>query len=358
MAPCVFVLALAAVAVGPTGHAAAAAPGAVADVTWWGQTRENIDRELALLDAAGVEWIRANANWNELENAGKGEIDESTLEQYDYAVDRARAYGIEVLMSISDGVPYWASSDPNKRIVDGWRQYDPMYPPRLMSDYGDIVRFVVDHFSARGVRNYEIWNEPNHPRFWRPAPKARQYVKMLRAGYRGAKSANRHARVILGGLSLNDHTYLRQVYKSGGRRFFDAVAVHPYTATDPTVKWDGRQDGAKGSRKRLSWKCFPALKEIRRTMKRRGDRRKKVWITEFGYSTAGEWGVSEATQAAYLSKAFRYVDRFPWVKAMFWYHARDLPFGDDLEAHEANFGLLSNDFEPKPSYYALRAYAN
>ena len=39
--------------------------------------------------------------------------------------------------------------------------------------------------------------------------------------------------------------------------------------------------------------------------------------------------ISAATQAAFLVKAYRYVERFPWVKALFWYAARNSPFLTD-----------------------------
>ncbi len=58
-------------ALAPT--APAAEVGVVADVTW-GQPRVDVDREIALLRAAGVRWIRANVNWAGLEPDGKGVV--------------------------------------------------------------------------------------------------------------------------------------------------------------------------------------------------------------------------------------------------------------------------------------------
>jgi hypothetical protein len=66
--------------------------------------------------------------------------------------------------------------------------------------------------------------------------------------------------------------------------------------------------------------------------------------------------VSAATQAAFLTKAYRYVERFPWVKAMFWYAARNSPFYGDRNTYEARFGLATTDWSLKPSYSALRSY--
>jgi polysaccharide biosynthesis protein PslG len=337
--------------------AQAAEVGVVADVTW-GQPRADVDREIALLRQAGVRWIRANVNWAGLEPDHKGEINEWLLAEYDYAIDRAHEAGLQVLMPIADGVPYWASDDPGK-YVDGYGtpRWEVTYRPQDVSDYGDFVRFVVGHFAPKGVHTYMIWNEPNHPRFWPSGPDAADYVPMLRAGYTAAKAASPEATVLLGGLSKSDFPYLEAVYRAGGGDYFDAVAVQPYTyGVDPLDSWNGVHDWEDPDR--ISVNAFPAIQEVRRSMVAFGDEEKDVWLTEFGYSTTTQdGGVSSAAQARFLTKAYRYVERFPWVKALFWYAARNSPFYDDRDEYEARFGLATTDWGLKPSYWALRSYA-
>jgi hypothetical protein len=100
------------------------------------------------------------------------------------------------------------------------------------------------------------------------------------------------------------------------------------------------------------------VEEIRRSMVAFGDAGKQVWLTEFGYSsTTQDGGVSAAAQAVFLTKAYRYVERFPWVKTMFWYAARNSPFYGDANTYEGRFGLATTDWSLKPSYSALRSYA-
>jgi polysaccharide biosynthesis protein PslG len=335
--------------------AAAAAPevGVMGTITW-GQSRAEIDREVAMLRAAGVRWVRANLGWRYVEPRRR-RIDRRALAQWDYAIDRARDAGLRVLMPIAE-VPYWASADPNKRSGRGGSRWNGWYRPKRMSDFGRFVRFAVGHFAKRGVRAYEIWNEPNYDRFWPSGPNPGAYARMLKAGYRGAKRADRGVTVLLGGLALNDYPFLAGVYRAGGRRYFDGVAVHPYTyGVDPTKQWKG--SGADGYRNRISRNAFPAIVEIRRTMARRGDRRKKVWITEFGYSTTSQrGGVTAEQQARYLTQAYRYAQRFRWVHSMFWYQSRNSPFLGDRDTFDAQFGLMSIRWRPKPSYDALRRY--
>ena len=284
-------------------------------------------------------------------------MNEWLLAEYDYAVAQAHAAGLQVLMPIADGVPYWASADPAKHRGPDGPSWEATYRPARPSDYGDAVRFVVGHFGALGVHAYQLWNEPNHPRFWPSGPSAAEYLPLLRAGYQAAKRADPGATVLLGGLSKSDFYYLEDLYRLGGGDYFDAVAVQPYTfGVDPTVAWYGVH-GWEDPR-RISINAFPAIREIRASMVAYGDAGKDVWLTEFGYSTTTkDGGVSSARQAAYLRKAYRYVERFPWVKALFWYSARNSPFYDDADTYEGRFGLATTGFRPKPSYSALRAYA-
>jgi arabinogalactan endo-1,4-beta-galactosidase len=328
----------------------------VADITW-GQPRSAVDREIEMLEDAGVGWVRANASWIMLEPNGKGRIDQGALADYDYAIDRARAAGLKVLMPVSDGVPYWASADPDKYVdSDGKRHWKRLYQPADMADYGDIVHFVAEHFGDR-VDTYEIWNEPNHPWFWASGPDPAAYVPMLKAGYQAVKSVDPTATVLLGGLSKSDYRFLEGVYEAGGGPYFDAVAVHPYTGgVDPTWAWNGSEVGE--SPDRLSWKSFPAIQEVKATMDANGDQDKQVWLTEFGYSTTtAAYGVSSEKQAAYLAKAYEYIEQFEWVHSMFWYSARNLPSAADSDSEPAQYGLMSTTFEPKPAYWALRDHA-
>ena len=264
--------------------AQAAEVGVVADVTW-GQPRADVDREIELLQEAGVRWIRASVNWAGLEPDRKGDVDEWLLAEYDYAIERAHAAGLQVLMPIADGVPYWASADPEKHVDSGGeRRWEVTYRPTRASDYGDAVRLVVEHFSALGVHAYQLWNEPNHPRFWPSGPSAASYLPLLREGYEAAKEADPGSTVLLGGLSKSDFYYLEDLYRLGGGDYFDAVAVQPYTyGVDPTAAWNGVH--AWEDPDRISVNAFPAIREIRASMVAFGDADKDVWLTEFGYST-------------------------------------------------------------------------
>jgi hypothetical protein len=101
-------------------------------------------------------------------------------------------------------------------------------------------RVAFAHFAQRAARRYpgvvwEVWNEPNVPGFWLPAPDARSYVELLLLTSVGIKAADPTARVIgpsLGGGTL-DWPYLGEFIRWGGLAYIDALAVHPYGVGAP-----------------------------------------------------------------------------------------------------------------------------
>jgi hypothetical protein len=321
--------------------------------TWW-QSQADTDREASLLAGAHAQWVRADVGWAALEPDQKGQISSYAFNLYDHSIDKANAAGIKVLMPIVE-VPYWASADPNKYIdSSGKKHWNNNYRPTNWSDYGDIVKTVVNHYKAKGVHTYEIWNEPNNSRFWPSGVSASEYTNMLKAGYNAVKAADSSATVVSGGLMYNDYDYIADMYRAGAKSYMDAVAVHPYAVrpypyfVSPTDSWK-RSDG------RIDPHAFPAITEVKKTMDSFGDSGKQVWLTEIGSATTTRaGGVSEATQAEDLQSAMTYVQQFPWVKASFWYALRDLNASDG--GTEDRFGLVRRDFSEKPSYKALQTF--
>jgi polysaccharide biosynthesis protein PslG len=336
-----------------TSPVQAAEVGTVPDLTW-GVTRSEVDRTVGLLRENGVRWVRMNASWAAVEPNYKGSLDAGALASLDYAVDAVHAAGIRVVMPIADGVPYWASADPGKRNDGGTRTWNRYWRPERSSDYADVVGAIVRRYSARGVHHYEIWNEPNHPRFWPSgASDPAEYADLLRAGSAAVRAADPAATVLLGGLAGNDYLWLDRLYATGVRGAFDAVAVHPYTGSvDPTWCWNQAGTARKAK------DAFCGLEEVRASMVAAGDGAKEIWATEFGWSTnTTAYGVSEAVQADYLRKAFERLEDYPYVKAAFWYSFRNVPWlRDDPASWEASTGLLRTDFTAKPALAALRDY--
>lgn len=325
--------------------------GAVGDITW-GSSRADIDREIALMRETGITTIRADVSWKGTEPDAPGVRNVGWLAELDYAITRARLAGLEVVVPLVAQVPYWASSDPARYTDAAGRHWNPSYPPTSNAAYAGWAARMAEHFAALGVTTFEIWNEPNHRGFWAPGPDAAAYAALLRPAAAAVRSAVPGARIVLGGLSANDYVYLEALYAAGARSDFDVMAVHPYTgSTSPDVSW-------RDTAGRWAKDCFCGLAEIRAVMVANGDAAKPVWVTEFGWSTTtARYGVGEADQARFLTRALDRMAAWPWIERAYVYQFRNAPWRkDDPAVWEANLGLMRSDFTPKPALAALRGW--
>ena len=114
-----------------------------------------------------------------------------------------------------------------------------------------------------GADYFEIWNEPNNPAFWSPAPNPAAYTADLIAAYAAIKAVDPSAVVITGGLapeadSSNSYsivTFFGDMYADGAQGSFDAAGDHPYTfPADP----DSDSQGAWGEMDQTS----PSLRSL------------------------------------------------------------------------------------------------
>jgi len=323
--------------------ACAALPGVDSDLSW------NVDatskqRELSLMTQAGVKTTRLSLEWSAVERDGEGVINTGWVAELDKAVSAARSAGLDVLVTLGPGVPYWASSDPNRASGS----YNKFYPPRNPTDFADFAGWAASHLGALGVRALELWNEPNLTQFWASGPDPAAFARLIKPAYAAVKAARPDMTVVMGGLSDNDTDFLSKVYAAGGGAGFDVVGMHTYPRTMPSPC-------SSGSR----WE-FCGLTNVRNVMVNNGDSAKPIWVTEMGFSTyTGSGGFSLDAQAQGLTEAYKWLESRPWVARAYWYNFRNNYWSNDRPADwDANLGLLRTDFTPKPAYYAYKTYAN
>jgi polysaccharide biosynthesis protein PslG len=305
---------------------------------WSSYTDEDREAVLDKIVDANIDRVRIDMAWDGLEES-KGQPNKWYVGQADKCVNMAKKRGLEVLITMHM-TPDWANGDKGTAA-----------PPSDVKDFGDFMTWSADHFKGR-VSAYEIWNEPDPDQKFFTGTTA-EYVAMLKAGYTGVKESDVDAKVVLGAPSTNDDAWIKEIYELGAKDYFDIMATHPYQAVaDAPPEYP--DDGNKW------WLShFPTVLEV---MKEYDDEDKEVWFTEFGYSTHSnspdvknhQRGVSEAEQAAYLVRAFEYVQqKYPTVTAMYIYGERDRV---DADTHLNGYGILKSDLEPKRSYFALKRY--
>ncbi len=320
-------------------RSAAAAPrsfspfGVASHPLWSNRGEADVERELDAMAAAGVRWNRFDVGWVSFEPR-KGEFSSWWFARLDRVVKACLDRGIEPQFVIIS-TPGWANDNR------GWT-----YPPARPSDISGFVRALAFRYRGR-VRYFEVWNEPDVATYWRPSPDATAYVQMLKAAHAAAKEANPESVIISGGLLGNDLDFVQRMYDAGAKGYFDLLGLHlypghsgPYQPHDPynivNARWN-----------------FYGIPGLRAKLESNGDAGKNIWISEFGWQTslAGQWPVSEATQALYIGQSYdRIFEDFPYVEAACVYDIRN--DGTNLRNPEQNLGLLRWNLAPKPSYYA------
>jgi polysaccharide biosynthesis protein PslG len=285
---------------------------------------------------AHARWLRVDINWAVIQNSGPSRYDWS---RFDRVVKLAMERGMHVLGVISY-TPRWAR--PKRTLAT--------YGPSPVA-YAGFARAAAHHGARLGIHDYEIWNEPNTSAFWQPAPDTAAYTAVLKAAYVAIKEVEPSATVLTGGTapaittpgSYSPVDFLKGIYASGGRGYFDAVGHHPYC-------WPVFP-GAKDSQS--AWyQMYGTNPSLRGVMISSGDRAKKIWATEFGAPTDGPAGthVTPAEQARMVLRAYKLFAGYGWGGPLFFYEGRD--FGTNKATNQDFFGLRKHDFSRKPAYGA------
>jgi hypothetical protein len=298
--------------------------------------------------AMGAGWLRFDINWTSIQAGGPTSYHWAPP---DAVVKRAQTHGMQILGTIAY-TPAWARASGTT----------DKYPPTNTSDYGNFCKATAQHFGPMGVHAYEVWNEPNLAGFFSPSPNIAKYTAMLKACYSAIKSVDPNSIVMTGGTApagsyndpgssynINPINFLEGIYANGGKGYFDAVAHHPYSFPyDPSTAqaWS-------------PWyQMFGTSPSLRSVMTANGDGSKKIWGTEWGAPTNGPSGsgyVSETTQAAQVTQAFKLWTSYSWTGPLFVYDFRD--DGTSTSTRENFFGLVRYDWSQKPAWAAFKAAA-
>ncbi len=286
---------------------------------------ENVAR---LISEAGIKWVRQQIRWDYIEPR-QGEFQ---WEAFDAAIENEYKHGLNAF-----GQFHWKNwCDPTTGDDEALRHW------------ANFVGLAVTRYKDK-IKYWEVWNEEDFEGFWKPTS-PENYVKLLKATYLAAKKADPGCKIILGGLMGwgGTHTYfpfLDEVYKKGGRGYFDIVAFHPYTMPhDP-----GKDNLLKRK-----------IEDVLERLKNNNDAGKPIWITELGWPSNkvvdpdSERGVTPDQQAEYLVEALKICLSYPQIKKVFWYGFRDV--GVSAFDTEHHFGLVTNDLKLKPSYGAYRDF--
>ena len=316
-------------------------------------TQAGLDATLDDAVVLGIDWIRVDLSWTTVQGGGPTSW---SWAGFDRVVAAADARGLEVL-PILTYTPAWARDAGCVRFS---------CPPADPTRFAAFATAAVKRYAVRGVRTWEVWNEPNLAQFW-PSPDPARYATLLTATSAAIRKADPGATVLLGGLAALESTnpayaigpreYLQAVCRTGACGKVDAVSYHPYTFPYPASYYATFSAWSKMSATPTS---------LRSILTGFGLPDVPIWVTEYGAPTDGDgiaadgtWAtvtpstthVTEDWQASLLKDAVAKADSDPHVQAFFWYTDQDLVVPT---RREASFGLRRLDGTAKPSWAAYR----
>lgn len=290
-----------------------------------------VEADLDLMASTGARWLRVSLGWGHIERS-PGVYDWASA---DRLVLGARARGLSVVAVVTTA-PGWDSAP-------GCHQFE--CAPDDPVPYARFVRVAAQRYAPLGVRDWEIWNEPNHVMFWGPRPDPVAYTDLLRRASLALYSVDPGLTVISGGLSpapddgreISPLTFLRRVYELGGGPFLDAVAHHPY-------QYPNRPSSREATN------AFLQTVRLHDLMAGFGDGAKQIWGTEVGAPTRGRDSVSEADQAEWVREYYDIWNSWSFTGPLLWFTARDKGRANDLED---SYGLVRSSRAPKPALGAF-----
>ena len=135
----------------PAGERAGFSEGAVLG----GREGAPLEAELAGIAATGARYLRIDVDWSAIEQQ-PGDQDWSVV---DRIVDQARVCGLDVIGLLAY-TPAWARAP-------GTSEHSPPTDP---STFAEFARAAVERYALRGIKTWEVWNEPNLTFYWAPPP--------------------------------------------------------------------------------------------------------------------------------------------------------------------------------------------
>lgn len=267
------------------------------------------DQQFALMRTTGVRTVRRVFSWAAIQPTQGQPPDFSDT---DALVERAARNDIEILPIVMYA-PAWARIDPE----------DDASPPRDNSDYTAFLDALVARYGPNGtfwsehagvpkrpLRTWQVWNEPQLRYQWAEPGWQHGYGKLLRAAHAALEKDDPGCKVVLAGFTNFAWTALQSLYSKGHiKGEFDIAALHPYTGSAARV--------------------VKAAQLFHAVLKKHGDGRKPLWITELAWPASNgkvrppkglaTIPTTDSGMAGRLTKAYALLRRSRIVQRAYWY---------------------------------------
>jgi len=168
--------------------------------------------------------------------------------------------------------PQWAAAPaglPGSYAVPASDATYGTFAAALARRYGPHGAYWRSHPRSRAVpiRLWQIWNEPNLTLYWPAARFPAGYVDLVHAAHDAIRKVDPGAKIVLAGMPNDSWNILPKIYAvPGASRYFDVVAVHPFTKYPAGV--------------------ITILQMVRDAMNQAGDTRKPIIASEVSFPSA------------------------------------------------------------------------
>jgi hypothetical protein len=309
---------------------------------WATETDQQMDEDLYYAKASGANVVRLDVAWATFESDGPGQYTAWYADRLATFMQDAQQLNLKVI-AILFTTPCWASSAPAslKQNCQGdwWDAGVGWYPPTNDQDFANFVQTITSTY-ASDLAAVEIWNEPDQSSDWVSSNPAGDYAQLLKAAYPAAKAGDPSVPVLAGALAGSDTQFLTSLYQDGIQGYYDGISIHPYNQAQPPA--------AAPAGTAVRWEFTAGIQAIHALQLQNGDHT-PLWITEFGWDTVDN---TQQQQASYITQGYQILAGLPYVKAGIVYELHD-DIGGSPSDPNANFGLMTQDYTPKPAYAAF-----
>ncbi len=292
----------------------------------------------------GVGWERILFYWNEIQPTGPN--DWNTLHVHEEWLAEATAQGRQVT-GLLKNTPNWATDGGFASGVPRGLYLPVDDPGNLWANY---ARKVAAYYSAHGVHNWIIWNEPDiAPDVYGHefSGSMADYYQLLKVAYIAIKQVDPNAKIHLGGMTYwHDPSWLGRFLKvvaadpdaAANNYFFDVISLHIYFRPETIPQIVGN--------------AFAAQQQA-------GIPLKAVWINETNArpSSDPEWPVTVQAfnldleqQAWYIVQAYA-LGFYSGAGRIAVYKLIDI----NIAPGEESWGLIRPyDFSKRPAFFAYQ----
>ena len=339
-------------AVAGTGKAFAATTSASAPKSFFGMMSVN---NLTEVDAermvrGGVSTYRFPIAWNSVQPNKGAEYNWTGPDQMIAAAAKNRLKMLPIMLGTPKGYAGRTTVVPvnNASQVAGWKEFIR----NAIRRYGPNGEFWAENpeLPKSPIRTWQIWNEANFHYFTTPVSPPK-YTKLLRISKLILNKEDPNAQLMLTGLygspkdipgkAMKSYKYLQKLYNLKADRYFDSVAIHPYTPSTGQLK--------------------ALMLRVRKTLNRNGARRTPIHITEIGWGSDRRtvFGMkTPAGQAKQLKSGYKALFRLRnklKLRSAYWFAWQDVPSNEVTCNFCYSSGLFKpgHPLRPKPAWNAF-----